>query len=126
MALADEKPAGAWLELFFHELELPLGEPKSLHVIVRIRVRIWEKDLGRGLLDQRPADGTAENIARALGGECHDAIQFPPGLGSILREALEGGIGQQPPELVHPADEPSTVEKVADQMKEVERDRRPG
>ncbi len=43
--------------------------------------------------------------------------------GPSLAKALEGGIGQQSPELVHPAHEAPPVEELAHQMKEIERER---
>ena len=122
MALAYEKPSRAGLEFLLDESELPLGEPKALAVVVPVRIQVREEHLGRGLLDDRAADGAGEDIARALRGERHDAVQLPPRLGSILREALEGGIREQPPELIHPTHEPSAIKEMPHEMKEIERD----
>src|SRR5260370_900085 len=40
MAVTDEKAARARFELFLHQLELPLGEPKSVHIVLSIRICI--------------------------------------------------------------------------------------
>jgi hypothetical protein len=89
-----------------------------------VRISIREKHFGRGLLDERAADGTCEHIARALSGESHHPIQLPPGLRSVLGKVLKGGIGEEAPELVHPTHELPAIQELPDQVKEVERDRR--
>jgi len=46
-------------------------------------------------------------------------VQFPPGLGSVLGELLEGRVLQHFPELVHPAHEATAVHELPDQMKQI-------
>ena len=98
--------------------------PKPSMYSAALASGIREQDLGRRLLDDRAADAAVEHVARALRRDRHHGIQLAPGLRTILRKALEGGIGEQPPELVHPAHEPPPVEQAADDMEEIERDRR--
>src|SRR5437879_11251834 len=59
MALADEEAPCAGLELRLDEVKLPFGEPKPRDEILGAGVGIGKEHLGRGLLDQGPADGAA-------------------------------------------------------------------
>src|SRR3984957_229456 len=124
MTLLDEEPSRPRFELLLDETELALGEPKARAVVALRRIRVGEEDLGRGLFDQSAADGATQDIARTLRREGHDAVQLAPGLRSIFREALERGIHQQTPELIHPAHEAPPVEELPHEVKEIERDRR--
>src|SRR5688572_30689410 len=124
MALLDQEPPRARLELLLDELELALGESKALDVFGRAGAGVREEDLGGRLLDDRAADAALQHITRALGRDRHHGIELAPGLGAILGKTLKSGIGEQAPELVHPAHEPSTVEEALDYVEEIQRDRR--
>ncbi|MBV6416901.1 MAG: hypothetical protein CMLOHMNK_01519 [Steroidobacteraceae bacterium] len=124
MALLDEELPRAGLDLLLDELELPLGQAETFDVLGRVGIRIREQDLGWRLLDDRSADRAVEHVARALRREAHHAVELAPGLRTVLGEPLEGRIGQKLPELVHPADELPAIEQLADDVEQVERDRR--
>ena len=70
--------------------------------------------------------GLSSTSLATLSRQAHDAVELAPGLRSVLGEALERGIGQQPPEFIHPAHQPPAIEQLAHQMKQVQRDRRAG
>ena len=67
---------------------------------------------------------TIEHVAGALRRQAHHTVQLPPGFRTVLGEAFEGRIGEQAPELVHPTDESTAVEKLADQVKQIKSHRR--
>ena len=105
--------------------ELALGEPEALRCTPRHSHRRSGKNILVGVCSMmRAADGTVQHVARALRRQAHDPIQLAPGLRAVLGEALERGIGQQAPELVHPAHEAAAIEQLANEMEEVQRDRR--
>src|SRR6185437_2955222 len=104
------------------ESELAVGEAKAGDVFLGYGIGVGEENLRRRLLDDGAADGTFEDVARALRGEAHDTIQLPPGLWAILRETLERGVLEQPPELVHPAHQPASIEHLPHEVKEIHRD----
>ena len=126
MRLLHQEHARARFELLLDEPEFSFGESESFGVFSAIRIGVGKEDFGRRLLDQRSADRALKHIARTLRREAHDAVQFAPGLRAVLGEAFECRIRQQPPELVHPAHQPAAVEKLAHQMKQIQRDRRAG
>src|ERR1700722_2201017 len=119
MTLLDEEHARAGFELLAHELEFTLGKAKTTDVVLGIGVRVRKEDLGGRLLNDRAADCALQHIARALGRQAHDAIQLTPRLGSILRETLESRVRAQAPELIHPAHQPSAVQELAHEVKEI-------
>src|ERR1700722_4217890 len=103
MSLLDEEGAGTGLELLTDQLELALAQAESLRVLLSAGVAVRKEHLGGSLLDQGAADRARQYVACALRGEAHDPVQLAPGLRAVLREGLEGRVGEQPPELVHPA-----------------------
>src|ERR1700733_3675538 len=121
MALLNEEHARAGLELLLDELELPFSQSETTDVVIGIGIHVREEDLGRGLLDNGPADRAAQHVTGALGRKTHHTVELTPGLGSILGEALERRIGQETPEFIHPAHQPPAVQQLSDQMKEVQR-----
>src|SRR5258708_39209538 len=98
MSLLDQKHSRTGLELFLDEFEFPLGQPESLRIFPKVGVRVWKEHLCGRLLDQGSADGTVEHVTWTLRRETHHAVELSPGLRAVLREILERGVGQQPPE----------------------------
>src|SRR5579883_1341578 len=123
-ALLHQKCARARLQLFFDEGQLAARQAEASGIVLGRSLSVRKEDLGWCLLDDGSADGTFEDISGALRGETHDAIELAPGLRPVFGEALKGRIREQPPELVHPADEPAAIEQLAHEMKKVHRDRR--
>ena len=105
MTLSDEESPRAGLKLL-DELELPLAQSKPFDVVVSGRLNVGEEDLGRGLLDDRAADGALQDIARALRRQTHHPVELSPGLRSILRKALKGRVGQEGARI-HPSSTPA-------------------
>ena len=102
--LLDQGHARTGFQLLFDQSEFPLRESEALRVLVKIGIGVRKKDFSRCLFDQSAADRAVQYIARALRREAHDGIEFSPRLGAVLGEILERPIGQQAPELVHPAE----------------------
>src|ERR1700675_3892895 len=102
MSLLDEEHARTGLELLFDQLKFTLRKSEAVHVLGGIRIRIWKEDLRWRLFDNSAADRAAEHITCALGCKTHHGVQFAPSLRTVFREALEGGVGEQSPEFVHP------------------------
>ena len=121
MALLDQEAPRARLQFFLDEPEIPLRKAASAPVVLGIRVRIWEEHLGGRLLNQGAADRATQHVARALCGERHHAVQLAPGLGPILGEVLECRVGQEAPELIHPAHQSPAIQEMTHQVKEVKR-----
>src|SRR6185312_16158625 len=122
MPLLDEKCARAGLELFLDESELAMAETEAHGIFLWHGIRVRKENLRRSLFDDGATDGTLEHVTRTLRREAHDTVELSPGLGAVLGEALEGRILEQPPELVHPANEPATIQHLAHQVEEIHRD----
>src|SRR5580698_10839614 len=122
--LLDEEGAGAGLELLTDQLELALAQAKSLRVLLGAGITVGKEHLGGGLLDQRAAYRARQHVARALRRKAHDPVQLAPGLRPVLRKGLKGRVGEEPPELIHPAHQAPPVEELAYEMEHVEREGR--
>src|SRR6185437_2509698 len=80
VTLLDEEAARSGLQALADQAEFPFGQAEAFGVILPARFRIREEDLGRGLLDDGPADRALQHIARALRRQAHDPIELAPGL----------------------------------------------
>src|SRR5690348_7898940 len=118
MPLLHQKRARAGLQAFLDQPELALAQTETLGVLCASRFGVWKEHLGRSLLDDGPADGTIEDIARALCCHAHHTIQLSPGLGAILRKTLESGVREQPPELIHPTNQTPAVQELTHEVEE--------
>ena len=122
--LFDQKLPRTRLQSFLDEAELARAQTKSRRVFLAIGIRIRKQDFGRRLLDDGSTDRAIQHIAGTLCRQTHHGVEFAPCLWTVFGEALERRIPQQPPEFVHPANQTTSVEKLFDQMKQIQRDRR--
>ena len=125
MSLLDQKHSRTWFKLVSDELEFSFAQSESLRVLLETRRRRSGKNTLVGVCSTKVRLMGLSSTSLGLCVARHiTRVEFSPGLRAVFRETLEGGIGQQPPELIHPAHEATSVEQLAHQMKQVQGDRR--